>query len=631
MYHEYFGLARPPFRITPDTDLFYPGGGRGEVLEALVYAITSGEGIVKVTGEVGTGKTMLCRMLEVRLPKSVDVVYIANPGFSPEEILHAIALEMDLPVAADANRLQVLHALHQRLLQKHAGNRRVVVFVEEAQGMPLATLEEVRLLSNLETQRDKLLQIVLFGQPELEELLDRPEIRQLRERITHSFRLAPLSGKEVREYVTHRMRAVGYRGPDVFRDSAYRGLARASEGLVRRVNILADKALLAAFADDSHSVSRKQMRVAIEDGRFGPLRRRWRRRVAWLGGAGVAMLLTVTLVLQLQPWSTWLPAPATVGSSLPSATPVPAEQAVPAGNPPASAPVAETTPAASSTVEPAVAGDGSGAPSTMPSPASGVGATATSAVVGATPSAPAAVVGTMPSVLVDAVAPQQTVVAVAAVQAPVMQQPPQPDVAAAGRVQSTLAGEPGAASAPSASATSSVPMAAPVPVTTTPVAATATATSPPPEEVAGISAAASRDVVAEPAAGAAAPVPREDAAPAPAGVATGVDDGSLLEQRLAATRRWLETGGRGSLSIQLLLADVSKRDAMEQFLQRMQRLGTLGEVYVYRTDIGSRSWYGVLLGEFGSHGDAQKVLDALPADLRQHKPFIRNVRDVGTP
>ncbi|MCP4041707.1 MAG: AAA family ATPase, partial [Gammaproteobacteria bacterium] len=269
MYYEHFGLNEPPFKITPDTRLFYTGGNRGAILDAIVYAITSGEGIVKVVGEVGSGKTMLCRMLEVRLPESVEVVYLANPSLSPENILHAIAFEMRLPVDADANRLQVMQALQDRLLGKHADDRQVVVFVEEAQSMPLETLEEIRLLSNLETQRAKLLQIVLFGQPELEPNLSEPHIRQLRERITHSFDLPPFSKPETKEYLDFRMRAAGYRGPEVFSPSAVRAITNASTGLIRRTNILADKSLLAAYAAGVHRITGSQVKVALKDSEFG--------------------------------------------------------------------------------------------------------------------------------------------------------------------------------------------------------------------------------------------------------------------------------------------------------------------------------------------------------------------------
>jgi len=137
MYYDYFGLNQPPFRITPDTSLFFPGGDRGAILEALVYGVKNGEGMVKVVGEVGSGKTMLCRMLEKELPDRVEVVYLANPSLSPENILHAIAFELKLPVQSNTSRLHVMNKLQQYLLERHSQNRQVVVFVEEAQGMPL--------------------------------------------------------------------------------------------------------------------------------------------------------------------------------------------------------------------------------------------------------------------------------------------------------------------------------------------------------------------------------------------------------------------------------------------------------------------------------------------------------------
>ena len=268
MYHEHFGLTQAPFRITPNTDFFFGGGNRGPILEALIYAITQGEGIVKVTGEVGSGKTMLCSMLQTRLPAHVETVYLANPSVSPEEILHAIAFELQLATTRDTSRLAVMHAIQEHLLQRHAEGKRVVLFVEESQGMPIATLEEIRLLSNLETKSDKLLQIVLFGQPELDDNLRQNQIRQLKERITHSFRLQPLSAAETREYLMFRLRAAGYRGPDLFTDAIIREIARISGGLTRRINLIADKALLAAFADNTHTIRQKHLDAAVRDSEF---------------------------------------------------------------------------------------------------------------------------------------------------------------------------------------------------------------------------------------------------------------------------------------------------------------------------------------------------------------------------
>lgn len=268
MYYEHFGLTQAPFKITPNTDFFFGGGNRGPILEALIYAITQGEGIVKVTGEVGSGKTMLCSMLQTRLPAHVETIYLANPSVSPEEILHAIAFELNLPITPTAPRLLVMHALQEHLLKRHAEGKRVVLFVEESQGMPIATLEEIRLLSNLETKSDKLLQIVLFGQPELDDNLRENSIRQLKERITHSFRLEPLTAAETREYMMFRLRAAGYRGPDLFTDGIVREIARVSGGLTRRINLITDKALLAAFSENTHSVRQKHLDAAVRDSEF---------------------------------------------------------------------------------------------------------------------------------------------------------------------------------------------------------------------------------------------------------------------------------------------------------------------------------------------------------------------------
>ncbi len=227
MYYAHFGLTQPPFKITPNTEFFFSGGNRGAILDALIYAISHGEGMIKVCGEVGSGKTMLCRMLQARLPAHIESVYLANPSVSPEEILHAIAFELQLAIAHHAPRLEVMQTLHDYLLQRHAQKHQVVIFVEESQSMPLATLEEMRLLSNLETDSHKLLQIVLFGQPEFDEILRKPEIRQLRERITYSFSLGPLNGREIKEYLMFRLRAAGYHGPDLFVTGVVRVIAKA--------------------------------------------------------------------------------------------------------------------------------------------------------------------------------------------------------------------------------------------------------------------------------------------------------------------------------------------------------------------------------------------------------------------
>lgn len=291
MYYPHFGLKEPPFKITPNTDFFFSGGNRGAVLDALVYAISNGEGIIKVVGEVGSGKTMLCRMLQTILPEKIESIYLANPSVAPEDVLHAIAFELQLKLPKNADRLKVMQELQAHLLSRHAEGRQVVIFVEEAQGMPLATLEEIRLLSNLETKQDKLLQIVLFGQPELDDNLNQAHIRQLRERITHSFHLGPLQTKDVAEYLIFRLRAAGYYGPHLFTNSAIKKLSSSAQGLVRRVNILADKALLAAFADNVYQVTPKHVQAAIQDSEFGAQPKQYKNILIW------AMLLLLALGL----------------------------------------------------------------------------------------------------------------------------------------------------------------------------------------------------------------------------------------------------------------------------------------------------------------------------------------------
>jgi type II secretory pathway predicted ATPase ExeA len=342
MYYQHFGLDRPPFKITPDTDFFFTGGNRGAVLEALLYAVTQGEGIVKVTVEVGSGKTMLCRVLQSRLPTQIEQVYLANPSVSPEEILRAIAFELGLPAPREASRIELMHALHDHLVKRHAEGRQVVVFVEESQSMPVATLEEIRLLSNLETQHHKLLQIVLFGQPELDAILAQPDIRQLRERIAHSFSLQPLRPEEVGEYLTFRLRAAGYRGPDLFSPKLVRYIAEATGGLSRRVNLVADKALLAAFADNTHTVKLSHVQAAVRDSEFrakppSSYVTRWMKSAA-LVLAGAA--LGVGTLRWLGGPSTPSPAPMTAATSTPLTAPSPtAEPApTPATTPPALAP-----------------------------------------------------------------------------------------------------------------------------------------------------------------------------------------------------------------------------------------------------------------------------------------------------
>jgi MSHA biogenesis protein MshM len=301
MYHSHFGLDQSPFSITPNPAFFYSGSQRGDILEALIYAVIHGEGIIKVTGEVGSGKTMLCRMLEGMMPANVVVIYLVNPTLSRAEVVFAIAGELEIDTAGKRPD-EVIRLLQSDLIAKHINGKQVVLLVEEAQAMPLDTLEEIRLFSNLETSKHKLLQIVLFGQPELDENLNLPSMRQLKERITHSFKVPPMMTSIIPEFLMFRMRAAGYHGPDIFSKAAIKLLSSVSEGIVRRINILADKALLAAFADNTHLIEVKHVKEAIRDSEFSTSRAGYPHSRLLIGLAlGLALLIAADIG-----WRTYL-------------------------------------------------------------------------------------------------------------------------------------------------------------------------------------------------------------------------------------------------------------------------------------------------------------------------------------
>ncbi|HTY03151.1 MAG TPA: AAA family ATPase [Rhodocyclaceae bacterium] len=300
MYLEHFGLSEAPFRITPHTEFFFAGGNRGATLEALVYAIINDEGIVKVSGEVGSGKTMLCRMLMEKLPPHVVTVYLANPSLSRDDILLAIAYDLGLTIPDNTRASIIVRALFAKLIELHGQGRQVVVLIDEAHAMPTETLEEVRLLSNLETNQHKLLQLVMFGQPELDGILARADMRQLKERVTQNFSLEPLRRDDIAEYLDFRMRMAGYRGPEVFSAPAVKLITGASQGLTRRVNILAEKSLLSAFAAGSHQITPAEVGAAIRDTRYDePSNQMLRRALVFAAGVAVVLLIIALVVAAL--------------------------------------------------------------------------------------------------------------------------------------------------------------------------------------------------------------------------------------------------------------------------------------------------------------------------------------------
>ena len=362
MYLNHFGLDEPPFRITPHTEFFFAGANRGATLEALLYAITHDEGIIKVSGEVGSGKTMLCRVLMERLPQQVQTILLANPALSRDEILYAISEELDIKQQSERMSVLLLK-LQEHLITLHGENQRVVLLIDEAHAMPQETLEQIRLLSNLETSQAKLLQIVLFGQPELDAHLSMPQMRPLKERITQSFRLEPLLRSDVDAYLDFRMRAAGYRGPKVFAPEAVRGIVKASEGLTRRVNILADKALLAAFADNQHGITARHVDRAVRDSEFHRPGMSKARIGLVAGGVAAGLALGLGLHYLLAPPAPPPTAPAAAISAPPAqaAAVTPTLTAVAPANA-AAAPVhAGTTPATTKSREPSAMPTATGA------------------------------------------------------------------------------------------------------------------------------------------------------------------------------------------------------------------------------------------------------------------------------
>ncbi|MFB0936571.1 MAG: AAA family ATPase [Propionivibrio sp.] len=277
MYLNHFGLTEMPFGITPDTSFTYSGQCHQEALNTLMLALTEGEGFVKICGEVGTGKTLLCRRMLQALDDGWVTAYLPNPNFDADTLFLALAEELGIKDPARSDQYHLLREINHVLLDLARARKRVVVLIDEAQAMPLETLEALRLLSNLETEKRKLLQIVLFGQPELDERLNRPEIRQLRQRIAFHYRLQGIRKSEIGNYVAHRLRVAGYRGEGLFSKNALRALHRASGGTPRLVNILAHKALMAVFGEGRQMAKVRHVRLARNDTEGA-------HRVGWLWG-----------------------------------------------------------------------------------------------------------------------------------------------------------------------------------------------------------------------------------------------------------------------------------------------------------------------------------------------------------
>jgi general secretion pathway protein A len=321
MYTSFFGLQEKPFAITPDPRYLYLSERHAEALAHLLYGINEAGGFIQLTGEVGTGKTTVIRSLLEQLPGHADVALILNPRITPAEFLLTICEELHVPVpeAGRGSTKTLMDLLGRHLLDTHASGRRVVLIVDEAQNLSTQTLEQVRLLTNLETATTKLLQIILIGQPELRDLLDQPELRQLAQRITGRYHLNPLSQEETAGYVKHRMRIAGATA-EVFTPSALREVHRLSGGIPRVINVICDRALLGAFTQEDHRAGGALVRQAASEVYGRPVPAPW---LKWATAAAVAAALALVAIGL---WTYLAQRPAATADAEPPRTVAPVEQ-----------------------------------------------------------------------------------------------------------------------------------------------------------------------------------------------------------------------------------------------------------------------------------------------------------------
>ncbi|WEF34775.1 ExeA family protein [Pseudoduganella chitinolytica] len=295
MYEAHFGLREVPFSITPDTSFFFGSPHSQEGLNTLLVAARNGEGFIKITGEVGTGKTLLCRKFMAMLGDDFVTAYVPNPYLEPRALMLALADELEIVLPRDVDQHQLVKSLTTRLLELAARGQHVVLCLDEAQAIPIESLEALRLLTNLETEKRKLLQIVLFGQPELNAHLASPTIRQLAQRITFHYHLGALRRDDLDFYLAHRLRVAGFAGARLFAKHAVDALFRATGGIPRLVNIVANKALMLAYGEGRQQVDKRHVALAARDTIGTTRRRTW----PWLAGLAVAASLAGGITLAL--------------------------------------------------------------------------------------------------------------------------------------------------------------------------------------------------------------------------------------------------------------------------------------------------------------------------------------------
>jgi len=299
MYLEFFGMRELPFTLTPNTDFFLDLDGHHQALEVVQLALESGEGFIMITGEVGTGKTLLCRRLLNTISDDFITAYVPNPFLTPDGLLLALAEELGLDVDHEKGRHHVLGEINKKLMEIKTAGKQVVFLLDEAQAMPEESIEVLRLLTNLETESEKLLQVVLFGQPELNDLLSRDSLRQLRQRITFSYVLPTLTPEEVASYINHRLSKSGFPGVNLFNLKAIQELARASAGIPRLINILCHKSLLVAYGRGDTKITNVHVQRAIMDTEDVRIEKNFNRetRPAGPGWSGVIIAAILASVL----------------------------------------------------------------------------------------------------------------------------------------------------------------------------------------------------------------------------------------------------------------------------------------------------------------------------------------------
>lgn len=265
MYLYHFGLTELPFTLTPNTNFFLALEPHNEALAVLMTALKTGEGFIKVIGEVGTGKTLLCRKLLNEIPEHFVTAYIPNPYLNPDELRRAVAIELGVKQAQRMSVQLLTQRIQSRLLELHSKGHSVVLILDEAQALPEESLEALRLFTNLETETRKLLQVVLFAQPELDQRLAQSNFRQLRQRITFSYQLRAMKAVEVQQYIQFRLKVAGYKGAELFSANLCKKITKASQGIPRLVNILCHKMLMLSYGQGNYQMTKKQLSAAIKD------------------------------------------------------------------------------------------------------------------------------------------------------------------------------------------------------------------------------------------------------------------------------------------------------------------------------------------------------------------------------